>query len=334
MKVRVDVFLGEENRIDLSFLEKREAWLPGTGVYLEFILKGVYDKSVDFRVTGEKNEVMVSRYSWNRFFLNLRKSGTVRFAVVEGDKEVAEKELFFNVVDCPVPLVLSVSNLLTHPVSDIRYFANRLSESLINSTRFTLFTPGFMEKLSGSSIPSREFVKFYEMIFSILTERGLTLIVAPYGDMLYPMDFIKDEGKEILLDFVEVGRKYRIVWDFTTGLRQKELGGLLDSVWSRFKQDINYAVTLNMADKVGGEGFANVVKEFKLDDVIAPNTKGDKIARIDGAGLTFSSLRMFTKKAVSAGWGVECSCVVPFRRLRTFKYALARSILRGYGDAN
>ena len=331
MKVRVDCYLGEDNRIDLSFLEQRKAWLPGTGIYLEFILKGIYNKSINFKVEGGRDEVLVSRYSWNRFFLNLKKSGDVSFTVLMDGEEVVEKTMHFNVVNIEVPLVLSVPNLLIHPVADVRYFANRLSENLINTTRFVLFTPGLLEKHGGS--PSKEFFKFYEMLFSILTERGITLIVSPYGDMVYALDFVKEAGKDILWEFVELGKKYKVIWDFTSGLRKKELAGLLDSVWNRFKEDVSYAVFPDLVDKVGGEGFSYIIEEYKQKGTPPVNDKGIKIAKMAHPAMNFYTVRSFTRRAVESNWGVELSIPVPFKQLRNFKYSLGRAIIRGYADA-
>lgn len=332
MKVRCDVYLGDENRIDLSFLEKRETWLPNTGIYLEFILKGVYHEKVDFKVEGEKNKVLVSRYSWNRFFLNLKDSGEVTFSVLLGDEVLVEKKLQFNVAHLHVPLAMSVPNLLVHPVSDIRYFANRLSENLVNLTRFTLFTPGFLEKLSDG-VPTKEFYKYYEMLFAILTERGITLVVSPYGDIVYALDFIKEAGKDILWEFVERGKRYNIVWDFTSGLRQKELGGLLDSVWNKFREDVVYSVFPTMVDRIGGEGFSYIFQEYSIKDIPPQNDRGIKVARLNKLPPSFYSVRSFSKRAVESGWGVELVTEVPFRQLRNFKYSLCKAMVRGYFDA-
>lgn len=333
LKVRVDVFLGEDSRIDLTFLEQRSAWLPGTGIYLEFILKGIYHEEINFMVQGDKEEILVSRYSWNRFFLNLRQSGNVNFTVLEGDEVVAEKTLFFQVEDIDVPIVYSVSNLLSHPVSDIRYFANRLSENLVNTTRFTLFTPSFLERVTAKGVLSKEFLKFYEMIFSILTERGISLIISPYGDIVYALDFIKDVGKEVLWQFVDLGKKYNIVWDFTAGLRAKELGGLVDSVWQHFGEDTHYAVFPDIVDKVGGEGFSYLIKNFHYKETPPENDRGVKIARLVNSSTNFYNLRMFAKEAVLNNWGVELCVDAPFKQLRRVKYSLGKALIQGYKDA-
>jgi len=333
VKVRADVYLGEENRIDLSFLEKREAWLPGTGIYLEFILKGVYDKNINFKIEGNKEEVMISRYSWNRYFLNLRESGDVTFRVLCDGEEIASKVMHFNIMNINVPLSVSVPNLMAHPVSDIRYFANRLSENMVNMTRFILFSPGFLEKLDENMKPSREFFKFYEMIFSILTERGLSLVITPYADMVYSLDFVKEQGKDILWEFVERGKKFNIVWDFTSGLRHKELGGLLDSVWNKFKEEVDYAVMPHMVEKIGGEGFACVIETFGPKDIPSYNDKGVKIARLLRPTTNYYALRSFTTRFVENNWGVELAVNVPFKQLRSFKYALGKAIHEGYRNA-
>lgn len=333
MKVRADVYIGEDNRIDLSFLERREAWLPGTGIYLEFILKGVYDKNINFKVEGNREEVMISRYSWNRFFLNLHNSGEVAFRVLCDGEEVVSKSMYFKVVNADVPLSVSVSNLMAHPVSDIRYFANRLSENMINTTRFTLFSPGFLEKLDNDMRPSKEFFKFYEMIFSILTERGISLVVTPYADMVYALDFIKEEGKEILWEFVDRGKKFNIVWDFTSGLRAKELGSLLDSVWNKFKEEVDYAVLPSMIGKVGGEGFAHVIEDYEPKETPSLNDKGIKIARLTSPSINLLALRSFTSRSVENNWGVELAVDVPFKQMRNFKYSLVRALHQGYKDA-
>jgi len=329
----VDCYLGEENRIDLSFLEKREAWLPNTGIYLELILKGVYHDSVNFKIEGNKEEVLISRYSWNRFFLNLRESGKVVFSVIVGGEEVASKEFEFKVVKLDVPLALSVPNLLIHPVADIRYFANRLSENLVNMTRFVLFTPGFLEKLGEGGIPSKEFYKYYDMIFSILTERGLSLVVTPFGDIVYALEFVKTRGKELLWDFVERSKRHDVIWDFTTGLRKKELGGLLDSVWNNFREDISYAVFPDMVDRIGGEGFSYIFEEFSVRGTPSTNDRGLKVARLEKFQSSFYSVRSFSKRAVENGWGTELAMDVPFRQLRSFKFSLGKALVKGYFDA-
>jgi len=200
-------------------------------------------------------------------------------------------------------------------------------------TRFTLFSPGFLEKLDNDMKPSKEFFKFYEMIFSILTERGISLVVTPYADMVYALDFVKKEGKEILWEFVERGKKFNIVWDFTSGLRDKELGALLDSVWNKFREDVDYAVFPHMVEKVGGEGFAHVIESFGSREVPVFNDKGIKIARLSSSSNGFHTLRSFTKRFVSNNWGIEVVVEVPFKQLRGFKYSLVRAIHQGYRDA-
>ena len=333
MKVRCDVFLGEDSRLDLSFLKGRKTWLYGTGIYLEFILRGMYDRKINFNVTGDKEAILISRYSWNRFFINLQESGTVSFTVTLEDSVIIKEVISFNVMKIEEPLVISVPDLLTYPVSDIRYFANRLSESMINMTRCTLFTFTFMERLYRVGASSKDFFNYYEMLFSILTERGVSLIISPYGDMAYMIDFIKNMGKDVLWSFVRLGQKYRVIWDFTLGLRQKELGGLLDSVWNRYKEAALYAVYPDMVEKVGGEGFAYVLEDIKLDEVPILNERGIKIARLIDSETNFQVISSFTKRMVEKNWGVELRCNVPSRQLRKVEFFLGQALFQGYRDA-
>lgn len=135
MKVRVDCYVGENARVDISFLEKRKLWLPFTGIYLEFLLKGAYQKQVDFEIVSPSENVTIARHAWNRFFVNVQQSETVEFKVSVDGKETISQPYTFNVADVDVPLMFSVLNLFTYPVSDVRFFANRLSENIVNSSK-------------------------------------------------------------------------------------------------------------------------------------------------------------------------------------------------------
>jgi len=100
MKVKVDVFLGEKNFIDLSFFNRRKEWLPGTGLYVEFSVNGKYDEMVSFLIEPENTEaVKISRYSWNKFFINIENSSKVVLKIKVGNKVVVEDSFDINVDD-------------------------------------------------------------------------------------------------------------------------------------------------------------------------------------------------------------------------------------------
>lgn len=337
MRVRANVFFGDTSYFDTTFLERRDYWLPYTGVYLEFVVKGINNKNLDFRVTSSDGEaISISRHSWNRFFLNIQGSGSISFELLEGEKVKVAKQVSFEVVSAEVPLLYSLLFLFKFPVADIRFFANRLSENLVNSTRFILFTPKCTESLVSSRFTLESPLwRLYELIFSILTERGITVYVTPFHFQgVYSLDLVK-KLKETLLGFMDRSKKFRIVWDFSSGLREKELGGLVDSVVSRFERDIPLMVSSQMYNRLGGEGFCHGVESFGLEEAIPLNEKGVKIARLKGERAPdFYTLRVFSQKAREAGWGTEC--VYPFsgKSLRLVPYSLSRALYRGYCDAH
>lgn len=336
MKVRVDVCVGQDlsAEIDTAFLEKRESWLPGTGIYLEFILKGIYNESFDFKVESDTPEILVTRHSWNRFFINIQQSGNVDFKLVQKGTVLGEKAVRFKVAALELPLLFSCPDLLCSPVSDIRFFANRISENLVNGTRFSLFTTKNLEGLRSLKLePPAQFWKVYELILSILTERGLKVYITPFDyRTLYSLDVIA-ELKPLLFQYIEKSAKFRIVWDFSSGIRRKELGGLIDGIVGHFGSDVKMALRADMFAKVGGEGFAQSFVEFRLQDKIPTNERGVKIARIKDYTKDYFVVREFTKMAVSSGWGVEVAPRFDTRDLKKIQYSLSRSLYMGYCDA-
>lgn len=334
MRVRVDVYVGDERRLDISFLEKREQWLPFTGVYLEFMLKGTYDKQINFELIPRSGNVFVTRHSWNRFFVNVQDTDTLKFVVTEAGLPVLESEYTFNVMSIKVPLMFSVLNLFSnHTVSDVRFFANRLSEHLVNGTRVQFFTPKVLEKLAQLKFSvSDSYWRFYELLFSILTERGLRVYVTPFGHRVpYPLPFL-EKLKPILWDGMERCKKFKIVWDFSEGLRKKELGGFIDGSMSRFGNDVPLVVHPDMYDRVGGEGYSHSFLNVKLSDTLNPNEKGVKIARIRDTNVDFFALRRFVACAVEMGYGVEYLSYPRTYNLHRMHYSISRALYLGYVD--
>jgi len=334
MKVRVDVYVGDKNEFDTSFLERRTHWLPYTGIYLEFILKGVYDEKLDFQVTSSAPEaILVSRHSWNRFFLNIQGTGSVEFAVIRDGKSCIEKTLDFDVVNSDVPLLFSVPSLVSFPISDVRFFANRLSENLVNGTRINLFTAKQLETLMQCEFKLDDSVlwRLLELIFSILTERGLVVFLSPFNsEMGYPLEMLQ-KLREVLFWCVERGMKFRIVWDLCSGLRKRELESMIDALVGRFGHDISLAVSPECINKVGGEGFSHIFKEFKDKADIPENERGVKIARYQGKA-DYYGLRSFTRRAATSGWGTEYLYLNPNKHLRKIRYSLSRALYQGYQD--
>jgi len=335
MKVRVDVCLGQDlPEIDLSFLTRRETWLPGTGIYLEFNLKGTYTEGYDFKVESDVPEVVVTKYSWNRFFINIQQSGIVTFSVVQKGVVVVSKEITFKVSVISVPLIYSVNDLLCSSVADIRFFANRLADNTINGTRFSLFTTRNLEGLCSMNLqPNPAFWRIYELILSILTERGLKVYITPYDyRTLYTFSLITSL-KDIMLGYMDRSAKFKVVWDMSSGLRKKELGSTIDIITNRFGKDIKLAVRADMFNKVGGEGFAQSFVEFRLKDRVPGNDRGIKIARIKDITRDYFAIRTFAKQAVENGWGVEYSPRYEGHDLRKIQYSLSRAMYIGYLDA-
>lgn len=335
MKIRVDAYLGERNKFDTDFLERRKEWLPYTGIYLELILKGVYYQRVDFRVTsGDERGILINQYSWNRFFLNVQDSGSVKFELLDKGKVLIEKEINFNVVKVDVPLMFSLPSLFTYPVSDIRFFANRLAENLNNGTRFVLFTSRHLENLNNMNYQFKDgsHWRLCELIFSILTERGLVIFITPFSDEIpYSLTSLP-QYKDALLWYMERSEKFRVVWDLTSGFRDKDRSALVDSVSGRFGANLPLIVSETMFNKLGGEGFSYCRKGFKLKDTVPQNDRGVKIASCLSSQADYFSLRQFARGAVKSGWGVEFICADNGRSLRNIRYSFGRALYQGYCD--
>jgi hypothetical protein len=332
MKIRVDVYLGDENRFDTEFLEKRAQWLPYTGIYLEFILKGMFEERVDFKITSSNSEsVLVNQHSWNRFFLNIQDSGSVKFELLKGKEVLAEKTVGFDVVKADIPLLFSVPGLFSYHVSDIRFFANRLAENLNNGTRFILFTARhleFLNKMDFEFKNAESHWRLCELVFSILTERGLVVFITPFSEEVpYHLKALP-QYKNALLWYME----FRVVWDLSSGLRDKERSSFVDSITGRFDRDVPLVVSKNMFNKVGGEGFSYFKKEFKIKEAIPENEKGVKIASCVSDKADYYILRRFTERAAKAGWGAEYVCANPGRSLRNIRYSFGRALYQGYMD--
>lgn len=345
MRVRIDAFLGNDYRLDLSFLQHRKTWLCGTGLYIEFMLRGVYDKEITFEIRGDQDAASISHYSWNRFFLNLKSTSRVNFIVKEGGREVINESLLFTVVDLKLPLVVVIPNLLTHPITDIRYMANRLSENSVNTVRFVLFTPGFIKSCKDKGVEHDSFYRLYDIIFSVLTERGVNLIITPFGSDLYPLDLVKTDWRKTLLCFIEHCKKYRIVWDFSSGLRQKELGGMVDSVVGKFNQAITLIVPSKQIERYGGEGLCGQLKSFNHLKDIPENERGLKVAqmpyprlhailirekKINLPDINFFEVQSFVEQASRMGWGSELYLDIPVYCVRRFRFSTLKALYKGY----
>ena len=337
MKVRCDVYLGDNSRLDLSFFSKRKSWLPFTGVYLEFVLKGVYSKQVDFQVASfDQESVVVTRHAWNRFFLNIQKTGTVMFEVDVGGEIAIEQQYTFNVEQVTVPLMFSIPSLFRHRVSDIRFFANRLSENMVNSTRVSFFTQNNLESLRKINFDVENdgaYWRFYELLFSILTERGINVYVTPFDRKIpYPLDMLP-QFKEVLWAMMDRMQKFHVVWDLSDGLRKRELSSLVDSVINRYGTSLPMVVRKDMIDKLGGEGFAQVIQSARLSETPSRNERGVKIIRIKEHVRDFYLLRRFVDRMVELGYGIEYVYVPSGHNLHKEHFSMSRALYLGYVDS-
>lgn len=335
MKIRVDVCInGDKVDIDSSFLERRESWLSGTGVYLEFILKGSYLEPFDFDVVVGGDGATVSRHSWNRFFLNLKSSAEVVFVVKESGKVVAEKKLNFNVVPLSVPLLFTVPYLTYYSVSDIRYFANRISENMVGGTRFILFSSRTLSYLSKVDMnPEDGFWKLHELVLSILTERGLSVYVSPFDDKTLYTTHILKQLRPMLLSYAERNLKFNLVWDLSSGIWKSGVSGIVDSFCNKFGREIKIATCPEFASKLGGEGFAQIVVRGLMTDEVEPNTMGTKIFRVHIVTSDFYKLRSFVASLVKNGWGVECVMEDVPSYIRKVQFSLGNALYKGFLDA-
>ena len=335
MKIRVDVCVNEkEVIIDSSFLEKRKAWLSGMGVYLEFILKGGYSTPFDFEVTSSGEGIMVSRHSWNRFFLNLKSTAVVKFRVKMGEAFVAERVIEFNVINLEVPLLFSVPYLCKYPMSDIRFFANRLSENLVNGTRFYLFTPRVLNYLMKMEMkPESAFWKVNELILSILTERGLSVYISPFDDSTpYTIPMVKSL-RSVLFEYAERNLKFNLVWDLSGGIWKKGIVGVTDSFYNRFGRNIRIATSSEMVQSLGGEGFVQVFVRGDMRTTVDQNETGIKILRILISEMDFFQLRKFAESLVDLNWGLECSVKDNYHMIRKIQFSLGNAMYKGYLDS-
>jgi hypothetical protein len=311
VRAKIDVFLGDACSIDFSFLEKRKKWLSSTGVYVEFDVHGKYDQPLTFLVESlDSEKISVCRYSWNKFFLNLNASSQVLFRVKEGDVVKVERLLDFDVVKIEAQLVFSVPNLLDYGVSDIRFFCNRLSEKLVNGTRIVLFSQGMLQRFAGVDWNAEEegMLGFFDMVFSIVTERGLCLYVTPFDEHAVYTEEIIGYLKKILFKFIERYSKLKIVWDFSSGLPNRFINVIFDGVLDRF-QSLNVEMILpailknKNSDKFG----MHLQREFVpvLDEIKESNESGKRLLCITMPDVDTEQLRLFVASAVKNNYGVE-----------------------------
>lgn len=335
MKIRVDVCINEGNVvIDSSFLERRKLWLSGMGVYLEFILKGEYFTAFDFEVVSSGEGIVVSRHSWNRFFLNIKSVASVIFRVKARNQVVSEKEIKFDVVSTDIPLLFSIPYLCKYPMTDIRFFANRLSENLVNGTRFNLFTPKVLNYLSKVEMsPEPDFWKMHELILSILTERGLSVYISPFDEGTpYTIPMIK-AFKSVLFEYAERNLKFNLVWDLSGGIWKKGIIGVTDSFYSKFGHNIRIATSPEMVQSLGGEGFVQVFIKGDMRAEMDKNETGVKILRIFTLGMDFFELRKFASSLVDLNWGLECVMKEDYHTVKRIQYSLGNAMYKGYLDS-
>jgi hypothetical protein len=328
---------GGKATLNTTFLESRDSWLANTGIYLEFIPRGTYATRLDFLVSASDG-ISVVRFSWNRFFLNIKSTASVVFKIVnfvEGREVIlGEKTLQFSVADTKVPLLFTYPYLFDLPVFDIRFFANRISENLVSGTRVVLFSFKAVDLLTKVKVSVDEsFWRFHELGLSILTERGLTVHVTPFDDTFAYSPFLLKQLRELLFVYAERMLKFNLVWDVSFGFRKKDQGSILDSLINRFHKDLRLAVSSDMIEKVGGEGFGVLVASPRVDEILTKNEKGEKIARLKDRNLDFYALRSFTERAASANWGVEYVWKSIISRAKEIRYSLSRALYQGYEDS-
>ncbi|MBA7651332.1 hypothetical protein ES703_59151 [subsurface metagenome] len=176
-------------------------------------------------------------------------------------------------------------------------------------------------------------LRLCELVFSILTERGLTVFITPFSEEVPYLLKALPKYKSALLWYMERSKKFRIVWDLSSGLRDKEISSFVDSAVGRFGRDIPLVVSKNMFGKLGGEGFSYFKKEFELKEAIPQNERGVKIASCSSDKADYYALRRFADQAVRSGWGAEYICIDPGRSLRNIRYSFGRALYQGYRDA-
>ena len=337
MRAKIDVFLGDACSIDFSFLERREKWLSSTGVYVEFEVHGKWEQPLTFLVESlDLEKIKVCRFAWNKFFLNLDGSSQVLFRVKEGDVVRVERLLDFDVIKIDAQLVFSVPNLLDYEVSDIRFFCNRLSEKLVNGTRIVLFSQNMLQRFAdiGWNATDEEMVSFFDMVFSIVTERGLCLYVTPFDDRAVYTEEIIGSLKKILFAFIERYSKLKIVWDFSSGLPTRFIDVIFDGVLDKF-QNLNVEMVLpSVVKNRNGDKFGtNIKRELvdTLDEIQDSNDLGKRLLCITFKNLDTEKLKLFVASAVRNNYGVELvvDCTSDIRQLQ---YFLAYFMYLGYEE--
>lgn len=338
MKVKIDVFLGEKCYIDLSFLSKRRKWLPNTGIYIEFNLNGRYDVPINFDLISEdENCIQITRYSWNKFFLNVDDTSSILFRVKSEKNVFIETPFKFEVEKSDVPVVCTIPFLLQCSVADVRFFCNRLSERMVNGTRLTLFTPFVLEKLSEKDWElTEEDLKYFDVLFSIITERGLDLYVTFFDyRSFYTHELIHDLKKFIYL-FMERFKKFNVVWDFSGGLPFKSLNIVAEGILSRYKDtNMRVVVPTSFSSKVTSGVVFKHILPFNPKIVESSSDGGayDTILRINGRQLNdFYALRTTVREIVKHGYGVEYY-MGHTRTMNDVRLSLAKAVVLGRDDA-
>jgi hypothetical protein len=323
----VDVFLDENKSFDFWFLNKRSEWLASTGLYIEFAPRGVYHSQIDFVIESEDTSaIKVWKYSWNRFFVNLLKSGTVKFSVLEGlgmDRVLLSETKYFKVVEHSVPLLFTNPLLFTLGISEIRYFCNRISERLVSGTRAVLFTHQFLDCL-GTTMREESW-RYFDMVFSIVTERGLKLFVSPFDPhCIYDREttvFLR----KLLYEFIEHYSKYNIVWDLSSGIPARFMNSVVDGVLNTFKHQ---SVSWILPDVYKEASFGYHFSPYEIGKTSCEDLEeGKKIFQVHSRDVKFDDLRDLTKEIVLSGCGVEV--LVDGSDLRRMPFVLAKAMRLG-----
>jgi len=335
VRIKIDAYLGERNFLDFSFFEKRESWLASTGLYIEFILKGMCSEAIRFDVESEDaGAIKVCQHSWNRFFLNIERSAKVYFRVFEGKEKKVERSLNMKVEDIDSLLLFSVPHLLDFDVPDIRFFSNRLSERMVNGTRVTLFSSKFLSRLSGIGWDTGDasLWKFFDVVFSIITERGIRLVVTPFDNKAVYTDEIIQGLKRLLFVFIERYSKFKIIWDFSQGLPARYSDIIFDGILNKFKT-ASLVLPESLKDRLGSftSYYQRIFSDGRLNGITV-NEEGMKILFIYPFSEDFYKMREFVRESVKNNWSVEC-VYENVRSLTQLKYSVARALFLGYSDA-